>query len=173
MIELRKPVANLISSYLESIEEMRQIGEIVWEGIIPKAGEDPLIFVERLNRAEMTPEPGLVAQTTYWAVSNNQVVGRIALRHQLTEKLKEFGGHIGYEVRPSARRKGIATEMLRLLLQTPKSREIGRLLVTCAPDNTASNKAILANGGILERTAFVEAWHRDTNYYWIDLRQND
>ena len=54
-------------------------------------------------------------------VINGQVVGRIALRHYLTEKLKEFGGHIGYEVRPSVRRTGVATELLRLLCPVPSS----------------------------------------------------
>ena len=48
--------------------------------------------------------------------------------------------------------------------------EIGRLLVTCAPDNVGSNRAIVANGGVLARTAFVEEVQRPTHYYWIDLR---
>ena len=95
------------------------------------------------------------------------LLGRIALRHFLNDNLKEFGGNIGYEVRPSARRKGIATEMLRLLLLTPKAKEIGRVLLTCAPDNIGSNRTIVSNGGILEKTVFVQKWNRDTNYYWI------
>jgi len=94
---------------------------------------------------------------------------RIALRHWLNENLKEFGGHIGYEVRPSFRKLGIAKEMLRQILQTPKAKEIGRLLLTCSPDNIASNKTILANKGVFEKSAFVEKWQRLTNYYWIDL----
>jgi predicted acetyltransferase len=97
------------------------------------------------------------------------VVGRIALRHDLNANLKEFGGHIGYEVRPSCRKKGFAKEMLKQLLQTPKALEIRSLLLTCAPTNLASNKTILANGGILTKTAFVEKWKRETNYYLITL----
>jgi predicted acetyltransferase len=87
----------------------------------------------------------------------------------LNKNLEEFGGHIGYEVRPSARRKGIATEMLRLVLQTPKAREIRRVLLTCAPDNEASNRTIRKNGGILNDTRFVEKIRRQTNYYWIEV----
>src|SRR5690606_7632066 len=99
----------------------------------------------------------------------NLVVGRISFRHRLNENLKVFGGHIGYEVRPSWRKKGVATEMLRMLLKTERAKQIGRLLLTCAPDNVASNKVILANGGVLEKTAFVERVGRMSNYYWIEL----
>jgi predicted acetyltransferase len=110
-----------------------------------------------------------VPDTVHWAILDGVVVGRIALRHLLDENLRRFGGHVSYEVRPSARRRGVATGMIRLLLETPRARSIGRLLVTCAPDNTGSVKAILANGGALEKTALVEAIGRETSYYWIDL----
>jgi predicted acetyltransferase len=87
----------------------------------------------------------------------------------LNSNLEEFGGHIGYEVRPSCRMRGVAKEMLYQLLQTARAKEIGSLLLTCAPDNLASNKTIIANGGVLAKTAYVERWKRDTNYYWIKL----
>ncbi len=149
------------------------LGETIWEGCRPKEMESPADFVDRLLRSDSSPDPGLVAETMYWAAENNKVVGRIALRHELNENLKAFGGHIGYEVRPSARRRGIATKMLQMLLETPKAKEIGKLLLTCAPDNIGSNRTIIANGGMLEKTAFVKKWNRETNYYWIDLIKPD
>ncbi len=145
------------------------MGEKIWEGVIPRHNESTAQFVQRLLDAETKPAPGLVCETIYWACENSQVVGRISLRHFLNENLKEFGGHIGYEVRPSSRKRGFAKEMLRQLLQTPKAFEIGQLLLTCAPDNIASNKTILANGGTLVKTVFLEKLQRDTNYYWINL----
>lgn len=169
MIQLERPSSELVVSYLHFIEEMRANGDKVWEGMIPKADETHKAFVKRLLLAGTHPEPGLVPDSTYWATDDGQVVGRIALRHELNDNLKEFGGHIGYEVRPSSRRRGLAKEMLRLILQTPKALSIGEVLLTCAPDNVASIKTIAANGGVLERTAFVEKWQRQTNYYWIDL----
>lgn len=170
MIELRTPSLILLNSYLESVEEMRQLGETIWEGMMsPKAGETHSDFINRVNLAPTNPEPGLVPENVYWGVYLDQVVGRIALRHQLTDKLREFGGNIGYEVRPSFRRQGVASEMLRLLLLTPKARELGRILITCSPDNIGSNNAIIKNHGKLERTSYVERYNRDTNYYWIDL----
>lgn len=172
MIELQRPSSPLFASYLEFIQAMRERGEKIWDGMIPGAGESPARFVEGLQDASSAPGPGLVAQTAYWATLGSQVVGRIALRHELNESLSEFGGHIGYEVHPSFRQKGIAREMLKKLLATPKAREIGRLLLTCAPDNVGSNKTIQANGGVLAKTAYVEKWRRDTNYYWIDLSES-
>lgn len=148
---------------------MRQAGEKVWDGMVQLPGESAREFVRRKLNAEIQPDPGLVPETVYWAcLEDSTVVGRIALRHELNDALREFGGHVGYEVRPSSRRRGFATEMLRQILQTPKAREIGRLLVTCAPGNLASNKTILNNGGALYMTAFVERLQRETNYYWID-----
>jgi predicted acetyltransferase len=170
-LELLPPNHNLIKSYFDFIKEMEVLGEKVWEGNMPKPYEPPEEFVNRLNRAETKPEPGLVPETIYWAVQDNQVVGRIALRHILNDNLREFGGHIGYEVRPSSRRMGVATEMLKQILETPKAREIGRVLLTCAPDNIGSNRTILSNGGVLEKTVFVKKWERETNYYWIEVKR--
>ncbi len=170
MVRLQIPCEELLPSYLEFIDEMRALGEKIWDGFIPREGESELEFVLRLVRAATAPEQPKVAETTYWACVGDRVVGRIALRHQLNDDLKEFGGHVGYEVRPSFRNQGAAKEMLKQLLQTPKAREVGRLLFTCAPDNIASNKTIIANGGILAKTAYVQKWQRDTNYYWIDVR---
>jgi predicted acetyltransferase len=170
MVELQKPSLTSVTSYLEFLDEMKKNGDTVWEGMVPRADEQPARFVERLLASEVTPQAeGLVTETTHWGTIGNQVVGRIALRHVLNENLKEFGGHIGYEVHPLFRRQGVAKEMLRKLLLTSKAQEIGRILLTCSPDNLGSNKTIQANGGTLTKTAYVEKWKRDTNYYWIDL----
>lgn len=167
MLELLKPQKKLVLSYLNFIDEMRNAGEKIWEENTIKPNESADQFVDRLLRLEKNAPPGMMNETQYWATKNGKVVGRIALRHALNENLKEFGGHIGYEVRPSSRKQGVATEMLRLLLETKKAKEIGQILLTCAPDNVASNKTIIANGGKLTKTAYVERWTRETNYYWI------
>jgi len=166
---ISQPTVELVASYLESIDEMRIHGDRIWESWVPMAGEGTPEFVARLVRAETSAIPPSVTTTTYWATISGTVVGRGALRHELTQDLAEFGGHVSYEVRPSHRRQGIATEMLRQILLTPKAKEIGTLLLTCAPANIASNKTIQANGGRLVKTSFVERIDRDTNYYRVDL----
>jgi predicted acetyltransferase len=170
-VRLVRPAAELVASYLDLLEEMAALGERVWPAR-PEPGETWEDFALRLVRADSAQEaegPPRVPQTTYWATLDAKVVGHIGLRHRLNAELAEFGGHVGYDVRPSSRGHGIAKEMLRQILQTPKAREIGRLLLTCAPDNVASNRVIVANGGVLERTIFVERIARETNLYWITL----
>ena len=81
--------------------------------------------------------------------SDGRVVGIVNYRAPLTEFLLQFGGNIGYCIRPSERRKGYAKEQLRLALEKCRAAGEKRVLLTCDPD-TASEKTILANGGVLE-----------------------
>ena len=81
---------------------------------------------------------------------DEEVVGRISLRHTLTPWLLEVGGHIGYAVRPTARRRGHATTALGLMLRVAAERGIDPVLVTCDDDNVGSRRVIEANGGVLE-----------------------
>jgi predicted acetyltransferase len=148
---------------------MRNLGETIWDQMAARPSETPADFVHRLLSAETSPQPRFVPESIYWATSGDHVVGRIALRHELTPDLEVFGGHIGYEVRPSSRREGVATEMLRQILGTPKARQIGRLLLTCSPDNLASIRTITNNAGVLQKTAWVEQVQRDTCYFWITV----
>lgn len=168
-MELSRPSLELVASYLELLDDIEAVGERAWPARPRHGDETPEAFVARVVRAEVSPEPGQVPQTTYWATIDGTVVGHIGLRHRLNAELAEFGGHVGYTVRPAWRGRGLAKEMLRRVLATPKAREIGKLLLTCAPDNVASNRTIRANGGVLERTVFVERVGRDTNLYWIHL----
>jgi predicted acetyltransferase len=100
---------------------------------------------------EESPRPdGYVPSTTLWWVDGEDYLGRIAIRHRLTAQLCEVGGHIGYGVRPSARRRGYATAMLRAALPVARALGIESALVTCDVDNVASRKVIERNGGVLE-----------------------
>ena len=93
---------------------------------------------------------GRVPQTTLWWVSGDEYLGRISIRHRLTAHLREIGGHIGYDIRPSARQHGHATAMLAAALPVARSLGIDPALLTCDDDNIASRKVIEANGGTLE-----------------------
>jgi len=100
---------------------------------------------------------------------DNKIVGIIDLRHHINHPiLGTWGGHCGYTVRPAERRKGYAKEMLRLNLQKAKELGITRFLITCNVDNTASEKTILANGGIFEKIIDVDG--SQMKRYWIESR---
>ena len=111
-----------------------------------------------------------VTSTTYIGVrqSDNKIVGMIDLRHHINHPiLSVWGGHIGYSVRPSERRKGYAKAMLKLILEEAKKHHLTKVLVTCNHDNLGSNKTILANGGVFEKTIELEGIL--INRYWIDI----
>lgn len=112
-----------------------------------------LTFIEsiRAERFEETPRPeGYVPSTELWWVEGDEFLGRIGIRHRLTPALLEMGGHIGYDVRPSARRRGHATAMLRAALVLARDLGIGPALVTCDVANVGSRAVIERNGGVLE-----------------------
>ena len=100
---------------------------------------------------EETPRPtGFVPSTTLWYVHGDVYLGRLAIRHRLTQSLLDEGGHIGYDVRPSARRRGHATAMLQAALPVAQGLGIDPVLVTCEIVNEASRKVIESAGGVLE-----------------------
>jgi predicted acetyltransferase len=93
--------------------------------------------------------PNRVRETTLWLVEGDEYIGRISLRHALTPLLVVIGGHVGYDVRPSQRRQGHATRMLRLAIPHLAALGIDPALITCDDDNVASCKVIEACGGRL------------------------
>ncbi|MEV4704339.1 GNAT family N-acetyltransferase [Actinoplanes sp. NPDC049316] len=103
---------------------------------------------------ENAPRPeGYVPATNLWMLDGDGYVGRIAIRHRLTEALRRVGGHIGYDVRPSARRRGYATHMLRDALPVARGLGITTALVMCDVGNVASRRVIERNGGVLQDEA--------------------
>lgn len=93
-----------------------------------------------------------------------EILGFLAIRHRLNRFLFDQGGHIGYSVRPSARRQGIASAALELGLAEARGLGIDPVLVTCDEDNAASRRTIENSGGQYENT--VDGKRR----YWIGDR---
>ena len=92
------------------------------------------------NRLKAKYKDGYVPSEVFLAIRKEDdfLVGIIDFRHPLSNFLKNFGGNIGYSVRPGERRKGYATEMLQLLLPICKNLGEDKVLLTCDKENTAS-----------------------------------
>jgi len=103
------------------------------------------------------------------AKTEQKIVGRLSIRHQLTPHLLNIGGHIGYGILPFARKRGLATYMLKHSLSLAKALGIGPILVTCDEDNIASRKVIEAAGGQLENKFDQGPGHVMKLRYWINL----
>ncbi len=133
------------------------------------SAEEWIDGINMLENEETCPKDK-VCSNTFIAIrlDDDKIIGVIDFRHHINHPvLSVWGGHIGYSVRPSERRKGYATEMLRLNLINCKEYGLIKVLVTCNFDNLASKKTIIANGGIFEKAITVDD---DTiNRYWIQL----
>ena len=113
--------------------------------------------------------PGRVPSTTFWLASGGRLIGRSSIRHRLTPELEYEGGHIGYDVRPSERRKGYGTLILRLTLREARELGLKRALLTCDTDNVGSAKIIEKNGGKLQDEAVSKRSGKLISRYWIEL----
>lgn len=172
-LKLVKPSISYKESFMQGLTEcVSEKNEQSWiylhESEINIVYNDFEAYVSKLRRYEFVPHENFVKGVTFWAILNGDVVGRLGLRLELTEDLKKFGGHIGYIVKPSFRRKGIASKMLDLALQTEYAKNIGKLLLTCDLDNEASEKTILKNGGVFHDVVELEN-RSDKKRFWISL----
>ena len=129
--------------------------------------EDFAYYLEHLEYKE--PQEGLVPDSTFFCFDEkrNLMVGAVNIRHDLNDYLLKYGGHIGDGIRPSERRKGYATEMIRLALEECRKLGLKRVLMTCDKNNIGSAKSIIRNGGILENEAPEEDSIKQR--YWISL----
>lgn len=105
-----------------------------------------------------------VPVTTFLAIRRDSpddwtIVGNIEIRHHLNPALEELGGHIGYSVRPSQRRKGYAVSMLRQLLCYARTLGLKKVMLDCDKSNTGSLKTIQKCGGVHSRDLlFCVSW---------------
>ncbi len=112
---------------------------------------------------------GYVPHTEYWLVDDELYLGRLDIRHQLNQHLLDVGGHIGYDIRPSWRRRGYGTKILELGLVKAKQLSLAQVLLTCTDTNSASEKIILKNGGVYEDTRFHPTQKVNKKRFWIEL----
>jgi predicted acetyltransferase len=170
MPELVAPHVRFHRSFVEAVDEiLASSDDDHYAGltVIPPVGDFPGEFYtpEQLRRPETFETyvermagvdesswlpPGIVPATFRWWVDGDVYLGRLSIRHSLTPWLLDYGGHIGYVVRPSARNQGHATRMLAAALPVAYDLGVDPALLTCDDTNLASRRVIEANGGVFE-----------------------
>ena len=171
-LRVEEPSVALQDSYRALVREFAEAGEPLIPFTLEFAHDDFAAFVERLaacSRGEGLP-PGFVPHTTLWLVRDGRdVLGVSNLRHALTPRLRIEGGNIGYGVRPSARRRGHATRLLRGTLDRARQVGLDRALLTCAKGNAGSLGTIRNCGGVFDSEEFIPERNEIVQRYWIDL----
>ena len=164
-------LVKLTSEYEKQLKEMMDEWTAADERIIPSVltmndYHDFEFYKNHLCRDKEIN--GIVPETTYFCldIDRNMLVGAITIRHYLTEKLKNNGGHIGDGIRPSERRKGYGSAMIGLALDEAKKMGINKVLMCCDKRNIASAKSIMNNGGKLENDVDIDGII--IQRYWID-----
>ena len=158
--------------YREQITDMMDEWTASGEKIVPYAirktnYRDFDSYISSLEQKEV--RDGKVPDSTFFCLDTdrNIIVGAVNIRHYLDENLLRNGGHIGDGVRPSERRKGVATKMISLALEECGKLGISRVLMVCDKDNIGSAKSIINNGGVLENEIFCDGVIEQR--YWIEV----
>ena len=172
MPRLVPPTTSVHASFLEATEEFvaegaRNTQTAAWIESHGPGWREPDAFAAFVaavlaDAREETPRPFRHVPCTHlWWVDGEVYLGRLSIRHRLNEFLLDVGGHIGYDVRPTRRREGHATAMLRAALPWAHDLGIDPVLVTCDQDNVGSIRVIEAAGGELEDVRGVK------RRYWV------
>jgi len=122
--------------------------------------------VEAGRKGELLPE-GWVPSAEFWLEHEGRILGCARVRLRLTPALENEGGHVGYDIRPSMRRRGYGTTLLRLAVAQARELGIERVRVTCDDDNIGSVKVIERNGGVLAGRGISEQTGKTVRQYWI------
>lgn len=169
-LTLVAPAVRYRETFLRAAREFQQEGLPWWiGGDLDLAARDFGAFVaKRLAEAQRRTEAP-VPKTHLWAIASDEMVGRIAIHHELNPALRVEGGHIGYDTVPSQRGRGVATEMLRQALPIARGLGLSEVLLTCNDDNRGSIRVIERNGGVLRETKAPGPDRPLKRYYWISV----
>ncbi len=168
-LRLVRPTLDMERQFHSFIEEWERAGEEIVPYSVTLRGMTYPEWVADAERCETDPPEGKVAAHTYFLMDGvtDGILGAVNIRHTLNDYLLRYGGHIGYGIRPSCRRRGYAIRMLALALDAARRFGLKRVLVTCDKNNVGSARTIQKNGGVLENEVIND--EETTQRYWIDL----
>jgi predicted acetyltransferase len=171
-MKLVLPTSKYRETFLAGIKEIQNVETN------PKLRElriTPENFDEQVKRYQndrrgINLKKDFVPSTTYWLIDKNEFIGRTQIRHELNKSLAEWGGHIGFIIRPSKRKLGYGTKILALALTKAKKMGIEKALITCDKSNIGSKKIIEKNGGVLQDEYDPKDGSGVKLRYWINIK---
>lgn len=171
------PSLEIKNEIIEYLDEFVKYGsDINGSGSLDKI-YDGYTFEEALDRClkmedeEYAKSVGRCQSRTFLLIreNDNKIVGTINVRWNLNEAMLRFGGHIGYGIRPTERRKGYNKINLYLGMLEAKKVGLEKVMLDCDVNNLGSDKTLKALGGKLERTEVDPSDGILTNVYWFNL----
>lgn len=161
-----KQIAEYRKEFLDSGDSMDGCGSL-------RRIDNPFEYLKKCEdykNPETLPD-GLVIATQFFYIrkKDNKLVGMLQVRHYFNDYLEKYAGNIGYSIRPTERRKGYAKRMLKAALPFCKKIGLDKVLITCIDGNIASERTIIANGGIYESTIHEPDENVDLKRFWIKL----
>ncbi len=150
-LKRKEDAINYINEFLEYNSKINGVGGLDrylddYEGWIEKVQQD----------CNVIPNERKVPARTYFFVreSDNKIIGMINIRTCLNERLREHGGHIGYSIRPTERKKGYNKINLYLGLEVCDNYNIPVALLNADLDNPASWRTMEALGGLRVKESY-------------------
>ncbi|MGI5838385.1 MAG: GNAT family N-acetyltransferase [bacterium] len=168
-LELKKITLDMEQAYLSFVQEWTDNGEAIIPFSARLNGKGYKEYAEETIKMETDPPSGLVKATTLFLTCADEIIGAINIRHTLNEYLLNYGGHIGYGIKPSKRGHGYAKTMVQMIYPLLKELRLDRVLIICAADNIASAKTIEGCGGEFEKEVMDEN-NKAIRRYWLNVR---
>lgn len=136
--------------------------------------EQALDRCRNMENKEYAKKAGRCPGKTFLLIRENdsRLVGTVNIRWDLNEEMLRFGGHIGYGIRPSERRKGYNKINLFLALKEARKAGLDRVMIDCAVSNIASDRTIQVLGGVLARCEKDPSDGEMTNVYWVNVEES-
>lgn len=145
------PSTKYKSEYLNALLETKEeTGETRLNNPEPNQTFEEFVKMWWDNSKGKNLKEGSVPATMYWLIDKGELIGRVHIKHTLNDFLFKYGGQIGYYIKPSKRRMGYGTKILKLALKKAKKMGITVILITCDDTNIGSQKIIESCGGVLE-----------------------
>ena len=174
MLKLVLPEEKYWLSFQDGVEEMKKF-PTPYDTLGIKSGLEYSNFVDykvscENNRLGVGLKEGYVASTRLWLIDDDKFVGVFDVRHSLTENLKKEGGNVAYYVIPSMRKRGLASQGLKLCCRYAYDiLGLDEVLVTCNALNIASyktmKKVMLEFGGKEDEPAMLDT--KQEKRVWI------
>ena len=169
-INRKEDIVEYINEFAEYKSDLNGIGSLdkILEGYTFEEALERCLNMKDKTYAEKV---GRCPGKTFLLIreSDNKLIGTLNLRWDLNEAMQRFGGHIGYGIRPTERRKGY--NKINLYLGMIEAQKVGleRVMLDCDVNNIGSDKTLKALGGKLERTEIDPSDGILTNVYWFNV----